>query len=245
MPDAFGAVPVPLVPPAQGDAVGDPALSAMLAFFKAFLVADQNVTALWNASGVAPGAPPVIGTFPFDPMDATHVFNENTLPALFMWRDSSTDEQAGEDWEVETTQCKLLWVFPVAAQIVQTARAPFVNAMAKAIKVAVNRARTPGYVMPGDTDRLAATQGSIFHTPAGLLYASVSRHKTARVAVEMVTAPGQRPTPPRSYRGLEVTIEIKELLTYGLDRFATISATNGTYVSLYNAAGELANAGPL
>lgn len=158
MVDSYGPVPIPMAAPPAGGSAGDPAIDTILSFLKAFLVSDQNATGAWQVAGVSPANPPVVGTFPHDPEE--DVFNARDLPALYLWRESATNEWLADDYLVESSLLKLVWVMPRATPENQSVRSPFVNGLVKAIQVAIERGRTPGWVQSGDTDPNAAAQGS-------------------------------------------------------------------------------------
>lgn len=158
MADSYGLPTIPLQPTPPGSPPADPLLAVLLSFLKAFLVEDQNATAAWQSMGVSPANAPVNGIFPFNPED--NEFNESALPALFLWRESGKDEWIADDYLLETTQLKLLWVFTLGNQPNQTVRNPYINGIVKVIQVAIERGRTPSWKQPGDPDPLAVTRGS-------------------------------------------------------------------------------------
>jgi hypothetical protein len=170
----WGLISVPTQPAPDGEAQGDPALWIYLQFLKAFLQTDRQVTALWAASGMAPGAVVVNAIRAHNPGDdqsSTPGLGLTTkdLPALYMWRKdeagATTVEQIAEDWRIATSEVRLLWVFPEMANTgIQRTRATFVDALAKCIDTAIELGRTPSFVVPGDPDPLAATIGSFVHT---------------------------------------------------------------------------------
>lgn len=152
--DLFGGTSVPLPAPAAGEQPGDRAVGVLADFFRAFLIA--NATAAWQS--VAPGQSPCAAAFTHDPQD--YVFNEKTLPAIYVTRTSGKYEVLGDDADWETTRdlIKAWWIFPPAPQERQRARDNITNGIAKALVVAVSRGRDPSYVAPTDTDPNAASR---------------------------------------------------------------------------------------
>ncbi len=172
MSDTFGALPIPLPAPADPttQAVGDPALDVWASYFKA--VVNANGGAAWAAafprrSGTqaSPGAqiPPVLATFTHQPTDETIApFNENALPALFVYRASGPGPKyEGIDRRVARDVMIVLWVFPTGSQAADRIRAPYVNGLVKILEKAVEDYRDPAWVYPGDTDPTAATLAPI------------------------------------------------------------------------------------
>lgn len=227
MADSFGAVRVPLVAPATGEAVGDPMLTVLLAFLKAFLQTDGGATAAWNASGIAPTLPVVKTVNANDPSKTDQVFNTNDLGALYLWRagggDGSKFEWMAEDWRVEETKLKLLWIPPMVKREISNVRNNIFNGIAKAIDIAIERGRTPSYRIAGDPDPAAATQGSVFYDAAGLMFIELSGQKDAEITV--INTDGSR---GHVYSALEMTITIQEKVDYDLTRYTPDTATEVT-----------------
>ena len=165
MSDTFGLATIPLSPPQAGQPTTDPTIQMLLDFFTAFLNDDQNATAAWQIQGVAPSTQPVMGKFPYDP--EVNLFHASTLPALYLWRESGKEEWLADDYMVEESTCKMLWVFPLANPENQAARVSFASGLCKALNVAMERGRTPSWVVPNDPDPVAATQGSFLGTYLG------------------------------------------------------------------------------
>lgn len=232
--DTWGAITIPAQGPLTGYPAGDPALRYILDFLKAFIVTDANATLAWSA--VYPARPPIFSTFAHNP--AEEVFSTSFLPALFLWRESATQEWAAEDWLREMTEVKGLWVFPLALPSNQRLRSPFVNALCKALTVGIERGRTPGYVVPGDPDPASPAQGSLLYTFAGFEYFALKKWRAFHLPIE-VDAKGEQDFP-----AIELTFDLWENLEYGLDRFAPNSPNAGTYLTLLNDQGQTLVSGP-
>lgn len=158
----FGAVDFPVL--AQ-DPLGDPALETVLAFAKAIL--NEHLKSVWGGVAKRPqGESPVRNTYAHNPADL--VFNNNTLPALFCWREQGQAERIASAIVVDKSVLQLVWVFPAAQEAVQQKRQPLVNAAAKLLLAGFLRGRDPAWKHPDDTYRHAARLGSFFWKWAGL-----------------------------------------------------------------------------
>lgn len=235
MADRYGATAVPLVAPASVDeAVSDPLLTLMLAFLKAFLQTDAGATVAWNAAGIAPTIPVVRTTHDSDPSRTDQMFRTNDLPALYMWRnaDRSRVENIADCWRVETSHLKLLWIPPLAKREIADRRGNIFNGIGKAIDIAIERGRAPGFVVVGDPDPKAATQGSNVHTFTSVVRIHWDGWKNADISV--IHADGSR---GESYSALEGLITIEEKLDVDISRYRpnggtqlTIKAPDGTTI---------------
>ena len=224
VPDQFGALQFPLAATPAGHVVADPLIEILPLFLKEYL--NNEIGAAWDTAGVAPGLKVVDGVYSTAPQDVSTSFSSKRLPALFMWRASATDAWEAEDREIEHTRAVLLWVFPNVPGHRQDIRAPFINAVAKAIKIAVETGRTPGFIVAGDTDRYAATQGSQYGNFVGCQRLTVVSHKPVPVAITIIRAQtDRRPPPPMVYQGLEVILAVEERYDRGYDSTQTLFLT--------------------
>jgi len=232
MADKWGPIQIPLAAGSPEDAVGDPALTTLLGFLLAFL--NANAVKVWNAIGVAPGLPCVKNVRPWNPSDAhgDHrglSFNTSDLPALYAWRDEAKQEWLAEDYLRDITTLKVLWVFPMALQAGQRVRQPFTNAITKLVAVAIERGRTPGWIVDGDPDPRAADEGSSLYTYLNDVAINLLKCRPARVTVE-------GDAKPLSYAAAELTFELLEDLEIGLDAYAE---TKSLRVQQSNAGGDV------
>lgn len=259
--DVWGAITVPTQAPSlprnPGDAYspGDPALGLYLSFLRAFLQTDGNAIALWTAVGMAPSYPAVNQIRAHNPSDTEADslgmgFNTKDLPALYMWRESSKHETIAEDWLMDESVAKILWVFPTAAQPQQRVRAPFASAMAKLVASAIERGRTPSWRIAGDGDPLTPTQGSFVHFFANIYSLVAVGWRPTKVVVDPVEG-GK----PASFPAVELTYELKEnqqrdIGFYTFPAALSQSVANGNAILPYwapftpYAAGALIVAGP-
>lgn len=231
--DLWGGVQIPSVAQPKGTPAGDPTLGVILDFLFAWLVTDGNATAAW--APVYPASPPIKQRYQHNPADV--VFNTTALPALYMWRENATQDRFGDDWLRETTQVKALWVFPLQGdQEQQRLRVSFVNTLAKAIAVGIERGRTPSYIIPGDLERRARREGSLFYSAANFERFRLKAWKPAKLQIQGATGGAI------AYPGLELTFELWEVLELGLGRFPV---AGGAFATLVNEAGVVVDAGPL
>jgi hypothetical protein len=240
--DSWGGIQIPTIASPAGYPAGDPTLRIVLDFFYSFAVTDQNATAAWAA--VYPASPPLkskLSTFVQDPrqLDAG-TFSTSYLPALFMWRESASQDYAAEDWLRETTKVMALWILPLGVPSNQVQRVPFEHALVKAITVGLERGRTPGYIVPGDPDPQAAAQGSLMYGFAGFESFSLTSWQKTRITIESA-ADGEKAA---RYPGIEMTFTLEENLVYGLGRFAPNSPNQGVYATLVGPNGQTLVSGP-
>lgn len=223
--DQWGLIRIPLQPPtaaqADGEGQGDPCLWIYLQFLKAFLQTDAQATALWTAAGMAPDGVVVNAIRAHGPGDDDGEpfglgLSTKDLPCLYMWRhggsDSSSVEQIAEDWRVETSNVRLLWVFPDAVVGTQRSRQTFVNALAKCIDDAIERGRTPSFIVAGDPDPLAPSEGSFVHTFTEVYSINATHWGPAKVRISVVGDKDAGAASSFQKPALEMRFELKENL---------------------------------
>jgi hypothetical protein len=146
--DKFGGITLPVAIPQNQEPVADNFLRYATQFFQAFI--NAKVRDAWQR--VQPGRLPVQKTFAHDPEQV--VFNQEDLPAIFMWREESggggapfmggaAAEWIAEDYLASVDFVRVLWVFPNAEQSIRRIREPIVNALVKALTVAFEVGRDP------------------------------------------------------------------------------------------------------
>lgn len=163
MSDTVGADTLPIQPPSAGEAVADPCLSRLVAYFKA--VVNRYSGDAWRT--VMPKSDPVGFTFTHNPEETN--FNERTLPAFYLYRLGEDPlEWLAEDYDISHAKLRLLWIFPVAGQDTQAFRSTFVNGIAACLKHFIELGRDPSYVLAGDTDPRAASEGSVIYRVANI-----------------------------------------------------------------------------
>lgn len=156
MPDIFGAVELPVPSPAPGETVGDPALDSIAAYLSAVL--PNECGAAWLT--VAPSEPLLSFTYKWDPV-RFGLYSTDFLPALYLWRESVQSTRIADDFNQDSGQIILLWILPPADADAQARRAPFINALTKAVSKVIWKGRNKLWVDPNDSDGTAATRGSV------------------------------------------------------------------------------------
>jgi hypothetical protein len=214
MADTFGAETIPLSLPLAGEEISDPGVSRLADFFMA--VINANATANWET--VMPGALPVSTAFTHNPEEVS--FNERDLPALWLNRVGEDPlEWLAEDYDIAHVTMRLLWVFPAARQEVQKDRNTFVNGIAHILAHCIELGRHPAYVLPGDPDPTATTQGSVIMRVAGLWELKWNGYKSG-LGLHIKTT-----SETRNYYCLDAKIGVSERRTF--DIVADFPATKG------------------
>jgi hypothetical protein len=214
MADKYGLVSMPVALATGDEAAGDPAISRLLAFLQSWL--NANGSTAW--AQVMPGAPLVRSVFSHNPEEVE--FNERHLPALFAWREEADSEQIADDILLESNTVQMLWVFPPTQQSIQRKRQSFLNALWKLVDAGIERGRTPGYLVVGDPDPLAASQGSLLYPSIGAWSLKLKKRKR-RVFVEQILD-GK----PLRYFAVEMAATLEEDQTYDLTRYLPLTTDN-------------------
>jgi len=162
-------LPVPDVAP-RGDTVvrsfWDPARLYLGEFLQAAIRAGCG--AAWNAIG---GGTNVVERVEVnDPSDNT--FTTAKLPCIVVMRENRDRkfEQIADGVRVRNAKLVALWIPPIAAQFHRANRESFFQTVEAVVDEAIVRSRTPGWVVPGDTDPRAAAEGSLLNYWMGALY---------------------------------------------------------------------------
>ncbi|WP_394849697.1 hypothetical protein LZC95_19870 [Pendulispora brunnea] len=216
MGDRYGLVTAPVAPAGADEAAGDPALTHLAEFLRAWL----NANAMEAFGHLMPRLPPCREAFCHDPEEVS--FNERDLPAIFVWREGGNSERIADDYHVETSELALLWVVPPSPQAKQRIRQPFANAIWKLVDMGIERGRAPGFVVAGDSDPRAASEGSLIYGYLGAWSIDLRRRRR-RTFVEAMSD-----SPARRYPAVEMTLELRELQEYDLGRYAPMPITNQT-----------------
>lgn len=232
--DTFGAITLPIPVPQGKQPVSDLFLFYALDFFRTFL--NSRGADAWGA--VHPGSLPVKVTFAHDPEQV--VFNQEHLPALYMWREENASAQGGgaaaewlaEDILITNDFVRLMWVFPNAEQSIRRIREPIVNGLIKALAISFEIGRDPSWIVPGDPDPQATTYGSVFVRWAGAL--SVSLTKWQRKALLIRTTDNQK-----SYETIEAQLTLQEELLQDVDNRYSKLGAGGLDQQLFDATGTL------
>lgn len=241
MADLYGglAIPVPL-PQAQGTfpleaEVGDPLISYLANFLTAIVT--FYVGAAWTA--VSPATPIIKTSIANNPEDG---FNEAQLPALYVFRPGretrevvETFEQVADDYRFQKGRVEARWILNTAQQVNQRARNQLVDAVRKAVDRAINIGRDPCWIVPGDPDPKAATQGSSLLTYTGGAVIELEHAAPGTYNHKMAL-----PAPQRHYDELKMSFNVEELLV----RDITVNAPNNNLQAGYVSPDQGTGLGP-
>lgn len=207
MADQYGAVAIPVELPAEGDAAGDRALSAIGQFAKA--VFNAAATTAWQ--DVDKTTAPVVGVFAHDPKERS--FNTKDLPALYLYRTGGRAEDWAADYRVEEGTITVDWVFPPARPEFQRQRDPIANALVKTLDAALLIGRDAAWVhvidrasVDGIKLAFATTTAAAEHTGDALdgFVGSRKLSSRRRITVTASTATGAYALTPITIHGLDV-----------------------------------------
>jgi hypothetical protein len=201
--DTFGALSFPLVAPAAGTPPGDPALGVVASYLTAALNAQCG--AAWDVRGVCPGRQVVEKSFTHDPK---RLFDDSKLPALYVWGTKSQPEVMAADLIQDTRTINIFWCMEGAQEEHQIKRSSMFNAVAKTIQRALRNGREPSWVVVGDTETYAATEGSLYMIHAG--FSRVVRGAAQPQELEIYILDGEgKPIP---FSGLATSMEVVEFI---------------------------------
>jgi hypothetical protein len=209
----IGALALPAESPGDCETVADPGLDKIGRFIAA--VWRRYAGEAWDS--VAPNESIVRKVFTHDPEE--YSFSENDLPALYIFPIGSARpaEQVGEDIRIQYRNVRVFWVLPPGQQEKQKHRSAIRSALAGALDSAFERTRDPGWIVEGDTDPLAATEGSSLITQTVLVRApKVAEWSASQIAIAM-----RDEGPRRVYPALSMRLEIEEQVEPTLGDLAT------------------------
>lgn len=211
MTESVGILPVPVTATAREQAdhvVGDPVRLRLGEFLQAAIRA--GCQSAWEAIGGGTNVCERVEVN--DPSDNT--FSTTKLPALFIYRESGGRlwEHLSADFSYRTSILTALWVPPTAVQEWKARRESFFQAVESAVMSAVANGRTPGWVLTGDTDPIAATEGSEITSALGIrypLYHGGVTFDDLPLTIEM------RDGNTKTFPGLKISFKVQEMLTLG------------------------------
>jgi hypothetical protein len=166
MSDSFGGLTLPASLSGAGLAdadlgKADPTANTLLSYFVAVVRAQLN--AEWGAlrprpAGDTEGANVVRKSAVANPEKGQ--FAADDLPALWLWRARGRQQDATFGYRTEDATLQVFWGLPVDRDNKATLRAPFGNAVMKAIGAALRDNRHPSWWHPADTDPKAPTRAA-------------------------------------------------------------------------------------
>ncbi len=209
----IGLNAVPLIAvPSKTATVADPALDIVLAFIRAMF--NAYAAAAWRS--VAPPTEPIVKrAFTHDPEE--YDFNEDDLPALYLFRTGSSknNEDIAEDIRVSCDSVRLFWVMPPAEQTKQAKRVPILQALGKLVDLKIDRVRDPAFVLASDPDPTKTAEGTVVIRAAGLHWLRCLKWQKTMLALKM--GAGQE---RKAYNALECMLEFEEEITQRYDDLA-------------------------
>lgn len=144
MTDFYGALRMPQSTPSATEAIGDPCLVPVLDYIKTFV--NSRLATAWGS--IISGGVLINTAQPYDPV--AQQINPADLPALYGWRKSGAPTWMAADYRVSKDEITLQWLLPSIQRTHLRLRSRMVNAVAKAIDVAIERDRFPGWVHDAD-----------------------------------------------------------------------------------------------
>jgi hypothetical protein len=215
--DKYGGTELPAIIPVD---TGFPEVSSpfdvLLGYFADFIktVMEYHCADIW--ASVQPNLPIVKSVKTDDP--ATNL-NEQWLPALFIYRPGRETREViekfewiAEDYRLQKGRVVVQWILNPSPQENRRRVDQVIDLIRKAVDSALEIGRHPAWVVPGDTDPLAATQGSslLDYTGAGVIELD---HAGPGLYEHKMLPPAQS----RKYEELKMSFFVEELLQYDLD----------------------------
>jgi hypothetical protein len=231
MADTIGLTTFPIAAPALStDVVGDLALQRLGAFLQSSLNRMGNTA--WRTRG-ASTANVVEHVFYRNPK---RLFDERRLPALYLWRTSSKRAREADDLLKVTSRITIYWVSAPAQESHDIAREPFERAVDIMIARALHRERDPSWVVSGDTDPLAAAQGSFLPTWLGYSWLLKGDATELEMTADVHDGDGHRSV---MFFGLATGVDIEEMAGWDRDEFTSVAALDLVVQQDGRAAGDI------
>lgn len=207
----LGGLAIPVAKPAtRNSPFPDPALDALGSYLKAYITAKAGEAWLQ----IAPGEPIVRKYFTHDPEE--YDFSVTDLPALYLFPSGSNKdpESLADDLLISADKIRVFWILPPSDQFRAPHLARAMRRVAQLMMLALDEGRDPCWVVPGDSDPTAATEGSVFLRHAGLWSAKRGSWTVGRVALRPFSAShsNSQAVDRTPYDALDVTILIEEVL---------------------------------
>lgn len=223
----YGSIPLPVqvTPSSKEDPVLDPTLDLLGAYLKGAL--NRQLGPAWKRIE-NPKLSFVQSVHTHDPQWGKGLaLNRNDLPALYVWREKVEREWwYTVDWRMRASQLHVLWLPWTDPQqerkkVVHALFGPFTAA----VDAAVELGRDLGYVVRGDADTKAVTEGSLIYVaPPGIFRLQTGGCQRATVEVRDVEG---NPGVPLQYDAFLVTLELWERLDLDLAaRYALLAGVD-------------------
>lgn len=218
MTELFGLTELPVQQPGSEESVVSDLLLERLGDFLKAVLNRMGQTA-WQSR--SPATMVVEHVFYHNP--AEH-FEENRLPAIYLWRSDSAEEKVADDVIKDTSTIQIYWLMEPAQEDHMVGRVPFRNAVNKMLIAALKRQRDPAWRVTGDTDSLAPTQGSFL--PTWLGFNSMTRGASKTLELNLGERDGDGN--PTVYRGIATNVVVEELITWDTTSFTEPAALDAT-----------------
>jgi hypothetical protein len=200
--EAFGNQTTPYPSTVDGFPVGDEALGLLGQFIRAGV--NRICQAIWT-NETCPGRQTIDHVFYHDPKK---LFEENRLPALYIWRGKHSHSRLGDDLYKITSTIEIAWIAEGAQEHHLVLRDPAMNAIAKAIESIIDYDSDPAWINTGDTGALAAVVGSSISAACGF-----SRIMPTEEAPQEFIFQKIEDAQPLPYYGFTMAVEVDESMT--------------------------------
>ena len=218
MPNQLGAQAIPYAAPDGILPAGDVALGYLGQFMQAAI--NRACRELWDA--VCPGRETVAYVFYRDP---TKLFEEERLPALYLWRGRRTRSKLADGMGTKQSRIEVAWITEPAQEEHMISRDTVSNAVLDAVDEALMMQRTPEWVVPGDTDVHSAAMGSLINSYVGADTIELAEAAAKSLTFEAVDGDGK----PLPYYGFAFSIDVTEHLELDPSIGAHPNAAIATY----------------
>lgn len=181
---------------------GDPALG----YLGEFLAAGINAACFDDWDSVCPGNAdyrlPAKHVFYHDPKS---FFEENHLPAIYLWREKETAVRVGDDLYRETWIIHVAWIMEGAQEEHRRLRMPMLKQLSTTIYDLINADRIPQWRHPLDVTAFDLRRGSSISNRCGF-----SRLQKAGTEAKELLFQRIEEAQPEPYFGFELTLEADE-----------------------------------
>lgn len=149
MADTFGAIELPLQ--SSTEPVGDPAIGYLADYLTSVINAELQDA--FDGARLVEGSAVVRKAFTVDPNG--YVFDEECLPALFVYRTKGTTTDLTSDLFGDEAEIRVVWMLPHDRCEVIDKRKAFYNAITKTVARSVRLGRHQAWQLAGDTEPTA------------------------------------------------------------------------------------------
>jgi hypothetical protein len=223
--DRYGDIGLPVPTPEEGTAQGDPLLDTLLLFFEGVLTHDCKD--VWNSvSGNIGNQAIVKRTFAHNP--GAQAFREVTTPALYLWRGTyGSPIWKALGFRIRASELTLRWVpFMANSQERKRIWEPVCASFHAALDIAIERGRTPGWILSGDTDPMADTLGTFLYGRAKLWKLQLAEMSRQTMTINMEGAAANR-----VFEAVDFRLMVEELLVEDPAKYPEVAYAQTTLQS--------------